>query len=309
MDFKLFIVSILSFQVLFIFLDLFERFKYKNERTEKETLRGKTVFFFFLVVLVFLFVQSFFFRMVPSPYALFDFFATGFNWLFTHIDKSSSLSGKWLMIISIITFYLSGLYDYLIHRFISHSRLLWWTHEYHHLPSKVFNLMPGLVARPFAIVLVYPNIVLMVITVYLLLWIFNLPLMDVSPIIVVFLLQGVTNMITHSSFCRRYWIFHYIMKPFGLTTPQEHIIHHGVDKKGNYANLFTMWDRLLNTYVDPKTIDIKNLKLGLNYDQDFLGTITLGKFKFSDKIRDKYQIGRYTNLYDDEEKKKITPMV
>ena len=46
-------------------------------------------------------------------------------------------------------FYVAGLWDYLVHRWFSHSRWFWFTHEYHHLPRQVTILMPGILVRPF----------------------------------------------------------------------------------------------------------------------------------------------------------------
>ena len=302
LDFTIFLILIISTQLFFVCLDLYERRITRDKRYGGERLRPTSLFFFIGIILVFMTIQGRLFSIGPSPYSLIDYFGQSFKGLFIGRETEEVLSGKWLFIIVSITFYLSGLYDYLIHRFMSHSKLLWFTHEYHHLPREVFNGMPGLVARPFAVVLVYPNIVLMVITVYMLLYLFNLPLYDIRPIIIIFFFQGLVAMITHSSFARRYKIFHNAMKLFGLTTPQEHILHHSVDIKGNYANLFTLWDRVFGTYVNPEDHDIKHLTLGLPYDQDFLGTITLGKLKFSDKIRERFQINRYANLYKEENK-------
>ena len=54
--------------------------------------------------------------------------------LFDLGDYSSSI--LLLILISLITFYISGFWDYFFHRFMSHNRNLFFTHEYHHLPNK-----------------------------------------------------------------------------------------------------------------------------------------------------------------------------
>jgi sterol desaturase/sphingolipid hydroxylase (fatty acid hydroxylase superfamily) len=50
-----------------------------------------------------------------------------------------------------------------------------------------------------------------------------------------------------------------------FVTPRYHHIHHSADAKlhdGNYGSLFTIWDRLFGTYVDPDVTRPKTFGTG-----------------------------------------------
>ncbi|HEU4731777.1 MAG TPA: sterol desaturase family protein, partial [Kofleriaceae bacterium] len=50
-----------------------------------------------------------------------------------------------------------------------------------------------------------------------------------------------------------------------LVTPRYHHIHHSTDAAlhdGNYGSLFTIWDRLFGTYIDPDTTQPKKFGTG-----------------------------------------------
>lgn len=104
--------------------------------------------------------------------------------------------------------------------------------------------------------------------------------------------------ITHSEFFMGQWWMYKTFRYFGITSPQEHEMHHTVDLRGNYGNFTLLWDRIFGTYVNPIKIENQNHALGLAYDQDFLGALTAGKIKLSKRIRKKFQLGRYSNFYD-----------
>ena len=62
-----------------------------------------------------------------------------------------------------------------------------------------------------------------------------------------------------------------------LVTPRFHFVHHHPNPRytnSNYGFLFTIWDRMFGTFVDPDSVEDKG-KLGLDYEQDdwslFLG--------------------------------------
>jgi sterol desaturase/sphingolipid hydroxylase (fatty acid hydroxylase superfamily) len=211
------------------------------------------------------------------------------------------IEGQWLILVSIVAFYVSGLCDYGIHRFVSHSRYLWFTHEYHHLPRKVSVVMPGIAGRPFAVVAVFPTITASVVSVYGVLVLCGLPLWDLSPLKVLLIILAFVQSASHSSFLRHWWWVHHAMKCLALTTPQEHVLHHTVDLRGNYGNFTTLWDRIFGTYLDPAQEQNQGHRLGLAYDQDFLGTITLGKLKLSGRLRRRFDVGRYCNIAEREE--------
>lgn len=70
------------------------------------------------------------------------------SWSFSHPE--GTLTTPQLIAVAVAGFYLGVLFDDVTHRLFNHSRLFWWTHEYHHLPCQVFVAMPGLLIRPFA---------------------------------------------------------------------------------------------------------------------------------------------------------------
>jgi len=60
-----------------------------------------------------------------------------------------------------------------------------------------------------------------------------------------------------------YLFHHRLLKPFGITTPQEHSLHHTA---------------------------------GPVYDQDFPGTLTFGRFKLPERVRRRFQLNNFCYL-------------
>jgi len=201
------------------------------------------------------------------------------------------LSITLVFITLVATFYFSGLVDYVIHRWFSHSRWFWFTHEYHHIPSIVSNWMPGIVARPFSIISVAPQILLTLSFYSALFYLFKLPMVLYNSIYIIFALHIAILVWIHSSTLRRHWWIHRILKPLGVTTPQEHIFHHTTNNNRNYANLTTCWDKVFGTYVDPVKTDHTLAEVGLSYNQDFLGAITANQFHIPEKYHKFFSIG------------------
>ena len=195
-----------------------------------------------------------------------------------------------------VLFYIAGLWDYLVHRFFSHSRRFFFTHEYHHLPSEVNLAMPGMAARPFAVIASFPATLATVVSAYVLLLVLGLPLWDLSALKAIVLVQGFLLVATHSCFMRKWWWVHHAMKRLALTTPQEHLLHHTVDLDGNYGNFTVLWDRLFGTYLDLTLARHQGHRLGLGYDQDFLGALTMGKLKLPQALRRRFQVERFCNV-------------
>jgi sterol desaturase/sphingolipid hydroxylase (fatty acid hydroxylase superfamily) len=196
--------------------------------------------------------------------------------------------------IGCVTFFVAGFWDYLTHRFLLHSRLAWCLHESHHLPTKVFNGMPGISARPFVVFTAFLVNVFSIATMLLLFWIIgrldlaNLFFETLPPIIFVFAFIGSAS---HSCFLRRCAFFDRWQRYLWIITPQEHVLHHAANHKGNFGNFTPLWDRVFGTYLDPAKIG--ETKLGLNYDQDFLGAVTAGKWKLSARLRKKLGLERF----------------
>lgn len=192
--------------------------------------------------------------------------------------------------------YAGGLVDYLVHRFVSHHERLFFTHEYHHLPREVFLLMPGLAARPFAILASFPVTVATAVCAYGTLALLGQPVADTTPLKLLVILQVLLLVTSHSSFLRRFRAVHAAMTCLGLTTAREHLLHHTTDLRGNYANLTTLWDRVFGTYLDPDLPRHQGHPLGLAYDQDWLGAVTASLVKLPPSVRARFDVGRWCNL-------------
>jgi|GEM_PF-5166990 len=293
---QLFLTLLLGIPVVFVALDLLDRHLTRYDRYDGESPKTETLLFLLAVLVVYAGLQFGGLALVPSAETLLIVLREQFSrWLGWPIN-SQPISGDWLIIVSVLTFYLSGLWDYAIHRWFSHSRPFWWSHEYHHLPNQVFVAMPGLAVRPFVVVTSFPATFATVVSAYGLLLLFGLPLWDLTPLKILLLAHTFLLVTSHSSFLRRFWWLHHAMKWLALTTPQEHLLHHTVDLNGNYGNFTVLWDRVFGTYLDPTLAENQGHALGLGYDQDFLGTITLGHLKMPEWMRERFQVERYCNI-------------
>ena len=296
MSTQTFLAIFLSIPTIFVILDLLDRYLTRQDRYNGQAPKMETLIFLLMVLLLYSALQFGGLALAPSLAELtVDLRLFLSRWLDQPV-ATEPISGGWLVVISLTTFYLSGLWDYLIHRFFSHSRWFWVTHEYHHLPSQVFVAMPGLAVRPFAVVTTFPSTFATVLSAYGLLILAGLPLWDLTPLKILLLLHTFLLTASHSSFLRRWWWPHHLMKWLGLTTPQEHVLHHTVDLQGNYGNFIIVWDRLFGTYLDPTLTQHQGHAYGLAYDQDFLGAITLSKLKIPPPLRQRFQVERYCNI-------------
>jgi sterol desaturase/sphingolipid hydroxylase (fatty acid hydroxylase superfamily) len=197
--------------------------------------------------------------------------------------------------IAVVTFFVAGFWDYLTHRFLLHSKAFWLLHESHHLPTKVFNGMPGISARPFVAATSFLVNVFSITTMFLLFRLVKRPdlaslfLNSLPAIIFAFAFIGSAN---HSCFLRRYAVAHRWPKYLLITTPQEHVLHHSATQRGNFGNFTVLWDHAFGTYLDPMQAGAQT-RLGLHYDQDFLGAITAGKLKLSARFRERWRLSEF----------------
>lgn len=292
---RAFLISLLAIFATFVVLDAVELRRHgwrgNGSRPSAEALG-------FLAVMLALYglIQLGGLSLVPSTDTLSGAVrSTLSGWLGQPVS-AEPIRGVWLLVLSVVLFYASGLWDYLLHRFFSHSRRFFFTHEYHHLPSQVNVIMPGLAMRPFVVITAFPATVATVVSAYaILLWL-GLPLWDLAPLKVLLLVQAVLLCASHSCFMRRWWKIHHGMKWLALTTPQEHLLHHTVDLHGNYGNFTVLWDRVFRTYLDPTRDEHQNRALGLPYDQDFVGALTAGSVKLPEAVRRRFEVERFCNL-------------
>jgi sterol desaturase/sphingolipid hydroxylase (fatty acid hydroxylase superfamily) len=289
------LATALVIQLFFFLIDLVDRHLTRDGRYQGQPLKPRTMIFMVAVLAVYFLVQYGGFALVPDTETLLVTIGATWGNVLGRPSATGTISGPWLWAMTAAAFYLSGLWDYLMHRFVSHGRWLWFTHEYHHLPNQVFVGMPGIAARPFAVVTTFPVTVGTIVCAYAILIGFGQPLWDLEPLKVLVLMHVFVLTSSHSCCLRRWWWVHRVMTCAALTTPHEHVLHHTVEMKGNFGNFTTLWDRLFGTYLEPTRITEERLALGLAYDQDFLGAVTAGRLKLPARVRAYFQVDRYCN--------------
>jgi len=197
------------------------------------------------------------------------------------------------------TWVVAGFWDYALHRWLLHTRCGWFLHENHHLPTVVANGVPGISVRPFVAVttfLTYLGTAAMMLGVMTLTDTTALVPRYLACVPVLVLLLTLVGSASHSAFLRKFPWVHGLLRLLLLTTPQEHLLHHGARLTGNYGNFTSLWDRVFGTYLSPLERESRALELGLTYDQDFLGTLTAGRFKLPPPIREQYRLDAFCHL-------------
>ena len=290
-----FFLAVASVQGAFVGLDLVDRHLTRDERYGGERARPATVGFFIGIGLLFLVVEAAGMALVPRIDVLME-------WVRARVgvpEQFGRAPRGWMLIpLSIALFYVAGFFDYAWHRWFSHHPAFWFTHEYHHLPSQVFVGMPGLATRPFVVITIVPVVLATATTVYVALRLAGQPMWDWTVFQIPLLASTTVLTTSHSSLLRRSWRLHSVMRWLALTTPQEHVLHHTVDLAGNYGNFTSLWDRLFGTYLDPLRVENQGHRVGLGYEQDFLGTLTVGALHVPARWRRRLQLNRYVNLDD-----------
>jgi sterol desaturase/sphingolipid hydroxylase (fatty acid hydroxylase superfamily) len=292
-----FLAVFLAIPVVFVVLDLLDRrWTGPDGGPDAERPGGETVLFLGSVFAVYGAIQLGATALTPPVQRVMGGVREFFSHALGRPPANEPLAGAWLAVLCVVTFYLAGLWDYALHRWFSHSRRFFFTHEYHHLPNHVTVTMPGMAVRPFAVVTSFPATFATVVSAYALLAVLGLPLWDLTPLKILVLAHTLLLTTSHSSFLRRFWRVHHGMKWLALTTPQEHLLHHTVELRGNYGNFTVLWDRIFGTYLDPTRAEHQGRALGLGYDQDFLGAITAGRFKLSPSMRRRFRVERFSNI-------------
>ena len=212
-------------------------------------------------------------------------------------EHSASAAGFLpLAVIFLFTYFVLTFFDYMVHRFLLHG-MLWRLHENHHLPTVVSNLMPGIAARPFVAI---PNLIInfasgVVVLFTLRVWghpeFMGALIMVVPALLFWFAFVACAS---HSSFLRNFPWVDRCFRASLLITPREHELHHAARMKGNYGNFTPLWDRMFGTYLAPR--ECERPAMGLEYDQDFLGTLTAGRLKLPPRFRERLQVARVCRL-------------
>jgi sterol desaturase/sphingolipid hydroxylase (fatty acid hydroxylase superfamily) len=298
MDEKTFLVLTAGTQIAFLAADVVNARRAAPRSGER--LRPASILFLAAVILVYGAIQVAGLALVPEVDRVLSWANRTLPQV-TLVDLSSVTvpTAAWLAA-GVLLFYVAGFWDYLTHRFASHSRALFFTHEYHHLPNRLFLALPGLSVRPFAVVATLPALLGTVFSLALGLRLTNLGSVDAMPLVyVVVFAHTVILAVTHSEFFVGLRWMQPAMSRLGLTSPQEHELHHTVDLRGNYGNFTLVWDRLFGTYLDPNRPENQSHPLGLGYDRDYLGAITAGHLSLPKSVRDRFQVGHFCNLRED----------
>jgi sterol desaturase/sphingolipid hydroxylase (fatty acid hydroxylase superfamily) len=293
---RTFIWLLIYVQGGFISLDLYEHWRSAQGTSAREVIRANSAVIFAvgMACIGYSAIQLALASALPSIGKLTNFA--------TRLTASQPLApdARWVVPVFAVAFGVGTLFDYLVHRFLLHGPL-WRLHENHHLPSVISNVMPGIAARPFVIV---PNFLINAgscATIFGVVEFMGRPqLISTFIHLVPALLLTFTFVAcaSHSNFLRRFDWVERVFRSLLLIGPREHLLHHAATIKGNYGNFTTVWDRAFGTYVAPQ--EAREIELGLEYDQDFLGAITAGRFKLPPALRSRFQIGRVCRLDEDD---------
>jgi sterol desaturase/sphingolipid hydroxylase (fatty acid hydroxylase superfamily) len=153
-------------------------------------------------------------------------------------------------------FLLADLGHYWIHR-LMHTRWLWQVHKWHHSPTYMYWLGGVRATLPQQFLVNIP-------------YVLAYPILDISPwwiLLIVGMISTVQNDWVHLNVSWRLNWLEYI-----FVTPRFHHIHHSADPQhhmANMGNIFSLWDRLFGTYIDPDTIT-NDLSFGINTKENSL---------------------------------------
>jgi len=156
-------------------------------------------------------------------------------------------------VLFVVSFLLVDLLSYLFHRMSHAIPWLWRLHAIHHSDEHV-TAVTGQLHHPLEVVASY---------VFLL---FAYVVLGVPVVVAIIygLVYAVHNAFTHADVAlprgldrRLRWV---------IVTPDLHRTHHSIDMRegnSNFGQVFTVWDRLLGTYVDRPAQPEAELRMGL----------------------------------------------
>lgn len=166
---------------------------------------------------------------------------------------------NWIEIVSIplwlrltIAIFLRELNVYIFHWLMHNTKILWQTHKWHHSSDQMWWIY----AQKASLM----SQLLMKMT---FLW---FPLLAIPPKVmlfmaIVFLFHAI---FTHANVKWYSWMK--VLEWF-IYTPRLHLIHHFNNPQlggKNLGGLFTLFDRIFGTYVDPDTVDYNQEQFGLD---------------------------------------------
>jgi len=148
----------------------------------------------------------------------------------------------------LIYFVLGDLGHYWIHR-LTHTRYFWRVHKWHHSPTYMYWLA-GMRSTALDIAMVSLPYILIV------------RLLDVSPWWTGTAISVAYVLITDWMHLNIPWRLKWL--EWIIVTPRYHHIHHSANPQHfvkNLAPIFSVWDRLFGTYLDPDQVET-NLSFG-----------------------------------------------
>ena len=142
----------------------------------------------------------------------------------------------------VLAYLLGDFSNYWLHR-LMHTHYLWSVHKWHHSPTHMYWLSGVRGSLPQQFLYNIPNALLIPFYMY-----------GASPLVGLFavgVFASVFNDWMHMNVTWRSRWLEYV-----IVTPRYHHIHHSdnPEHNGNMGALFTFWDRIFGTYIDPETV-------------------------------------------------------
>jgi sterol desaturase/sphingolipid hydroxylase (fatty acid hydroxylase superfamily) len=171
-----------------------------------------------------------------------------------HHPYPAAIAGLPLPLRVLLYFVLADFGHYWVHRLIHHP-LFWPVHKWHHSPTYMYWLggVRATLSQQFLVNIPY---------------VLAYPLLDISSWWLAWAV-AVSNVLQndwmHMNFTwRSNWL------EWIIVTPRYHHIHHSADPQHyttNLGNLFTIWDRLFGTYVNPESVQTE-LSFGIGTQEN-----------------------------------------
>lgn len=174
------------------------------------------------------------------------------NWIAIRPHLPEAIVAMPLLLRLLCYFLIADFGHYWIHR-LMHHRYLWRIHKWHHAPTYMYWLagVRGTIPQQTIVNLPY---------------IFAYSFLNLSPWwmeLAIGAFNGLQNDWMHMNVTwRSNWLEWFVV------TPRYHHIHHSNKPEhymANLAALFTIWDRLFGTYVDPEEVK-EELSFGIGED-------------------------------------------
>ena len=121
MSAKLFLILIISTQALFLGLDILNVYRSKGDKAAQEPLKFSSILFLLGVICVYGIIQFGLLALIPKTEVMIEWFGRiipPINML--DVSRTELPLVIWVLL-GVFTFYVSGFWDYIIHRFLSHT--------------------------------------------------------------------------------------------------------------------------------------------------------------------------------------------